>query len=550
MNEQEKFAFRLPIQNIHGDLPVVKSEEFGRVTVILGVNGSGKSRMLAPFGGFGKSRSPLITKPGDPVRNVVYIEGGRAIQLRFSPGGPSEPVVKEEGIFAAGSSLTSKVSSVLRILDQEDFNATETYKNHLYVWASDKSRPEPVRPESNLSKIFDAFHQIFPHLMLSRHPNRTLMCTRNGVSYSIDNMSDGEKQVFCMVGVVGFLAPENPLVVIDEPELNLHPSLATVLWDWIERHRMDAAFVYATHSVSFAMRQGVTDLVVLRNSPDEPIHLSAPFDFPTEELEPFLGSIPAIAVSRRLLVAEGTGSDPFDARFYRWLTDGTFTVRNVGNCYDVREAVRHSGVWKHAGDVEIIGVVDRDYRGEQYGLPGQCIVLPYHEAESCVCHPNLLVDASRLSGKNCDREAFVDLLTKLAKQKLVRVALTRLFELSKTRLGIGKGKDDPWPDSKESAIGEVRRWAENEHSDRAGDYAGMAEAKFIAEYDRCKNAIDSRDVETILQVFPSKNVMVAPLARVAGFSGEDAYLNSVYTNLKPGEYPWLSKLRKEIGIGS
>lgn len=64
-------------------------------------------------------------------------------------------------------------------------------------------------------------------------------------------MSDGERVIFYLIGQC-LAAPENGIIVIDEPELHLHKSIQIPLWSEIEKLRNDCLFVYLTHDVDFA----------------------------------------------------------------------------------------------------------------------------------------------------------------------------------------------------------------------------------------------------------------------------------------------------------
>ena len=59
------------------------------------------------------------------------------------------------------------------------------------------------------------------------------------------------------------LAENKSLILVDEPELNLNPGLACRFWDIVEIELPESIFVYATHCVSFAMRNHVQKIIVL-----------------------------------------------------------------------------------------------------------------------------------------------------------------------------------------------------------------------------------------------------------------------------------------------
>ena len=64
-------------------------------------------------------------------------------------------------------------------------------------------------------------------------------------------MSDGERVIFYLTGEV-VCAPENSIIIIDEPEMHIHKSLIKTLFDLIEIERPDCSFIYLTHDIDFA----------------------------------------------------------------------------------------------------------------------------------------------------------------------------------------------------------------------------------------------------------------------------------------------------------
>lgn len=59
--------------------------------------------------------------------------------------------------------------------------------------------------------------------------------------YSATQLSDGERVIFYLTGQC-LLAPKDGVLVIDEPELHIHPAISEPLWHALERERTDCAF--------------------------------------------------------------------------------------------------------------------------------------------------------------------------------------------------------------------------------------------------------------------------------------------------------------------
>ena len=64
-------------------------------------------------------------------------------------------------------------------------------------------------------------------------------------TYSAIRLSDGERAVLYYAGAVMY-APKKAVIFIDSPELFLHPTLTSSLWNRLEELRSDCTFCYTT----------------------------------------------------------------------------------------------------------------------------------------------------------------------------------------------------------------------------------------------------------------------------------------------------------------
>ena len=69
--------------------------------------------------------------------------------------------------------------------------------------------------------------------------------------YNASDMSDGERAIFYMIGQT-LTAASDSILIFDEPELHVHNSILTKVWDELEAARQDCAFVLITHDLNFA----------------------------------------------------------------------------------------------------------------------------------------------------------------------------------------------------------------------------------------------------------------------------------------------------------
>ncbi len=107
-------------------------------------------------------------------------------------------------------------------------------------------------------KAVQAMMSGFSNLAVKRNPLR-LVVTKNGVEYSVNQLSDGEK---CTLALLGDLArrlalanqnSSNPLkgegiVLIDEIELHMHPSWQRIILPTLRKTFPNIQFIVTTHS--------------------------------------------------------------------------------------------------------------------------------------------------------------------------------------------------------------------------------------------------------------------------------------------------------------
>lgn len=87
-------------------------------------------------------------------------------------------------------------------------------------------------------------------------------------------------------------------------------------------------------------------------------------------------------------------------------------------------------------------------------------------------------------------------------------------------------------------------WADAE-SARGTNLKTDALKNFNEEFDKCQKAINDKNVDDMLALFPGKEMLPA-LANFVGFS-VDTMLVSATTNIVAANYPHLVKIIKSVG---
>ena len=105
-------------------------------------------------------------------------------------------------------------------------------------------------------KVFEEINGIFEILELdvklseiSKDENSMPIFTNSsGKKFGINELSSGEKQLFLRTLAIKMLEPENSIIMIDEPELSLHPKWQQKIIDVYKKIGKNNQIILATHS--------------------------------------------------------------------------------------------------------------------------------------------------------------------------------------------------------------------------------------------------------------------------------------------------------------
>jgi len=355
------------------------------VVVVVGANGSGKSRLgtwlenprslanhmgPAPAGDRESYRigaQRLLQLPGLAQRmdsdqaNTILRQGTDSVP------GPSrvqgDPVVGQTNDFPA---------LLNALFAERNKHANEYYE------AGKRSGGTPGVPnEDSLDRLEQLWDRIFPQRKLEIGNHQVSARPRNSKTfYPAAQLSDGERVGFYLIGHV-LMAPAQARIVIDEPELHLHPSIQTTLWNALEGARTDCTFVYITHDLAFAASRSGAPVVVLfdyaapapeltptsQTTPSEEPARYGYWDWqlaPRSELIPTEAVIKILGTRRPTLFIEGGGSS-LDLAVYETLLPDKHVVP-AGNCEQVEKATRAFRILTSLHHIDAAGLIDKDDR--------------------------------------------------------------------------------------------------------------------------------------------------------------------------------------------
>ncbi|MBD2296803.1 AAA family ATPase [Anabaena sphaerica FACHB-251] len=265
----------------------------------------------------------------------------------------------------------------------------QTEENAKYRNAAKASEERIEPPATKLDKVKEVWEKILPHreLIISGLRIQTKVRDFPDNIYNSSEMSDGERVIFYLIGQC-LAAPQDGIIVIDEPEIHLHKSIQAPLWAEIEKLRPDCLFVYITHDVDFAAAQESAEKIWLKsydgNNWDWQ-RIEKVDGLPEELLLQILGS------RKKVVFVEGKNGS-FDITLYRSLLSN-FLVIPQGSCTQVIESVKALKASNQLHHLQIYGIIDRDRRVEneiRELLNDGIYVLEVAEVENLFLTPEIL----------------------------------------------------------------------------------------------------------------------------------------------------------------
>lgn len=254
-------------------------------------------------------------------------------------------------------SLLSDFNHLLTYLFSENYEKILEFKQKAQ---NTSERVEP--PITKLDKIVQIWESVINHrkLEVSSGSIFTYPAENKDFMYSASEMSDGERVVFYLIGEC-LAAPEDGIIIIDEPELHLHKSIQSRLWDKIEEERKDCLFVYLTHDLDFASSRVGTEKICLKNYDGGNFNwfrVSENDSIPEDIYLEILGSRDPI-----LFVEGEIGS--YDEELYSLIYQD-FTIKPMGSCTKVIESTKSFNEMNNLHNLKCYGIIDRDYREQDH----------------------------------------------------------------------------------------------------------------------------------------------------------------------------------------
>lgn len=338
---------QLPVPTPTGTLNL--EFEMGTSIVIIGANGSGKTRLGVHI------EEALAAK--DIVHRIaaqkmLAMDDVQLVALEIAEksllyGQPSA-VPGQKKAYRWQNRPETQLLNDFQALLQTLFGQ----QNRVAVQFLEQHRRNPTlpTPQTVLQKVQDLWQGLLPHRALElleaairvkpvRYANALVSSPLSNTPdfYRAGDMSDGERAIFYLLGQC-LIARSGSILVVDEPEAHVHKAISGKLWDAIEAARRDCCFVYFTHDLDFASRRAAREKYFIRSY--DQMNNKKTWDI---ERVPFEIGLPEnviaeIVGSRQpILFVEGDGGSLDVATYRGYYRD--FTVIPAGGCDSVIHSV-------------------------------------------------------------------------------------------------------------------------------------------------------------------------------------------------------------------
>jgi predicted ATP-binding protein involved in virulence len=141
------------------------------------------------------------------------------------------------------------------IIDTQSLLGNAEFFIKEYVISKERSSLKS-NPKERTKDAIDSFNDIFKDSNLitklidldSFNNNRPVFKTLTKEEITIDKLSSGEQQLYARVVALMILNPHNSVILIDEPEIALHPKWQSQIMDIYANIGKNNQFIVATHS--------------------------------------------------------------------------------------------------------------------------------------------------------------------------------------------------------------------------------------------------------------------------------------------------------------
>lgn len=333
-------------------------------TVLVGANGCGKT-----------SLANLLKRTLD-IRDGIVIPAQKLLILPKFSNTPNLASTKTHFEQYQNDILSDKVTFDAKQMDDFEYTLAKRYGSEMVKVLGILLGERQVMINRGAAKVKDGQNIVFDdirstlddvmviwnglieHRQLDCDENNLLKIKYEDTSYDAHEMSDGERVIIYHTGRV-LLAPKNSLIIVDEPEIHLHKTIANKLWDALEARRKDCTFIYFTHDLDFASSRIAQKGWIKEFKYPNNWHI----ELIEENVIPEELQLKLVGSRKKILFCEGDTQNSID-KFVFEILFPDYTIQPVESCKTVIAYTRAFNKLENV-PIKAYGLIDRDFRNEE-----------------------------------------------------------------------------------------------------------------------------------------------------------------------------------------
>lgn len=512
---------RIQLPTRKGNLNTNPEIEFEQL-VIVGANGSGKTRFGSRIEETNlKNTHRISAQKSLTFPREVSPKSKERAEIEFFYGYYYESYndaqhLQQKKSYRWGNKLSTHLlndyEKLLVLLHTEEFEESLSYKEG-----------RQSKPTTKLDVVQEIWEKVLPHRKLIKRAGviETYPAGQEENKYNATEMSDGERVIFYLIGEV-VCAPQNSILVIDEPEMHIHKSIVKNLFDLIEIQRPDCAFIYLTHDIDFAFTRHNATKIWTKSYEGNNVW---DYEFLDDEMPiPEQLYLEVLGSRKPVIFLEGESSS-IDYELYEQVYN-SYTLKPLGSCDKVIQSVKSFNNEKSFHHIESFGIIDRDRRlsDDIVRLNNKNIwILDVAEAENLLLIKEIVTALADYLGK--DNEAVFNTvkenLIQFFKAELENQILLHFKEILTKQFSFLSNF------SSKTIIEVV--------SEIDVNYNQIDKKEIYENIDKeFKEVIESKDYDATLRLFNLKNALIpnSKVCELLGIRNKQEYLKLVITILK------------------
>ena len=285
--EDLKIDFQIPEDS--------KLENGNIVNVIAGINGSGKTSLLEWIFGY-LGNHIKISKNGNQIHyahelittgslnindndlNSTISQNNfkefteKVVQNKFTNNQKviffDSNTIRNENIITSGKHPFEEQKFINFMDSQHILKASENFISKYILNQERISREsDPKKRTKSVVKEFNTIFSSTPLLSKLETLNtdlKPIFRTLNNQLIGIEQLSSGEKQLYGRAIILKMLNPQNSVILIDEPEVSLHPQWQSEILNIYQNIGRNNQFIVTTHSPSIIINTNYKNLMFLK----------------------------------------------------------------------------------------------------------------------------------------------------------------------------------------------------------------------------------------------------------------------------------------------